>query len=423
MLKTDGRRAYGLLEEISFERLGGSDEERRAADILAEVIRCMGLEPEMQRFDIWTYEPVQARLEILEPYHKQYGVGVYGLTGSTPSDGVEADFLYAEDVDEVSLSEAKGRIVLVNYGVDLKRYRRMAEAEVAGFVAWGGLIYRREDRPRWAIRPEYFKHGKIPGVILFADEAAELVQKEAGKARLTVLQEEREVSSQNVICEIEGRLKPEEVVVITAHYDSVPYSSGATDNGAGSVIIMELARHFTENPPERTLRFIWCGSEELGLRGSFDYVQRHKDDLDAVKFVLNVDVAGAILGKNRATVTGPDAVKHYVEVMSRSTGVAMEVKQDVYSSDSVPFAEQGIPSLNLIRTGAPVHNRYDRIEYLSPERLEELGDFALRFLCDVDGARVFPFEREIPESVKKKLDRYLTRRRGEDEDEEGDEDE
>ncbi len=421
MLKTDGRRAFRLLKEIAFERLGGTIEEKRAANILADVLRGLDLEPEISEFDIWAYEPTRATLEVLEPYQKEYPVEVYGLTGSTLPDGLEADFFYAEDADEVSLSEAKGKVVLLNQGVALKQYRRMAEAEIAGFVAWGGLIYRREDIPRWAIRPEYFKHGKIPGAIIFADEAAELVQEEASKVRLTVLQDEREVASQNVICEIRGCEKPEEVVVITAHYDSVPYSSGANDNGAGSVIIMELARHFTKNPPRRTLRFIWCGAEELGLRGSFAYVQEHEEDLDECKFVLNVDVAGAILGKNRTIVTGPDALKHYVEVMSRSMGVAMAIKQDVYSSDSVPFAEKDIPSLNLIRMGAPIHNRHDRVEYLSPNRLEELGDFALRFLNDIDQAKVFPFEREIPEGVKKKLAKYLKRMRGEDEDREQDE--
>ncbi len=413
-----GERAYRLLEEISFERRGGSTEEKRAAGILAKKLRDIGLDPEIPEFEIWSYEPLEAGLRVLSPYQKEYEVEVYGLTGCTPREGIEAELLYAEEADEVSLATAADRVVLVNRGVDLKRYRRIAEAEVAGFVAWGGEIYRREDMPKWAIRPEYFKHGKIPGAIIFADDAAELVQKKAEKVRLTIQQDEAEVPSQNVICEIKGREKPDEIVVITAHYDSVPYSMGANDNGAGSAIIMELARHFAQNSPGRTLRFIWCGSEELGLRGSFAHVREQESDPDAIKLVLNVDVAGGILGRNRAVVTGPDSLKHYVDVMSRCTGVAFTTKQDVYSSDSIPFAEQGIPSLNIMRFGAPIHNRHDRAEYLCPERLEELGRFALRFLSDVDAARVFPFEREIPDDVKKKLDKYFQRVRGENDGEE-----
>ncbi len=418
MLRTDGDRAFRLLEAISFERLGGSEEEKQAADILVDKLHSIGLQPEIEKFDIWQYQPKQARLEVLEPYIGDCEVEVYGLTGSTSDEGIEGEFLYVEDADEVSLLEAEDKIVLINKRVNLKKYRRLAEAGVAGFITWGGNIYRREDIPRWAIRPEYFKHGKIPGVATYADEAADLIQNSASRVRLIVQQEEEEVKSQNVICEIQGDKHPDEVMVITAHYDSVPYSSGANDNAAGSAIIMELARHYAENPPCRTLRFIWCGSEELGLRGSFAHVKKRKEELDEVKFVLNVDVAGAILGKNVATITGPQQVEHLVEIMAKSSGVAMSTRQDVYSSDSIPFAEHGIPSLNLIRFGAPIHNRHDRAEYLSPYRLAELGDFALSFLDQTDSAAMFPFEREIPDDVQKKLDKYLERVRGKDEDEE-----
>ena len=151
-------------------------------------------------------------------------------------------------------------------------------------------------------------------------------------------------------------------------------------------------------------------------------MKENEDLLDDIKFVLNVDVAGAILGKNIAIITGPEAVKHYIEVMSKSEGVPLSTRHNVYSSDSIPFAEQGIPSLNFIRTGAPIHNRHDRIEYLSPDKLSELGDFALNFCEYVQRAKVFPFERAIPEKVQKKLDKYLERVRGQGYDEENEKD-
>lgn len=62
--------------------------------------------------------------------------------------------------------------------------------------------------------------------------------------------------SRNVVAEIPGTDKPEEVLLFSAHYDSVEFSEGAWDNGSGSVTILEICRYFQENPPERTVRFV-----------------------------------------------------------------------------------------------------------------------------------------------------------------------
>lgn len=412
MSKTSGQRAFDLLKRLAFERLGGSSEEQKAAELLQQELASVGLESSFHRFSIWQYTPKQAVLEVLEPYRKQYQAAVYGLTGCTSNEGVVADLAYVEDAGDAALSRAEGKVVLVNGRLSLEKYERLSKAKVAGFVSWGGEIYRREDIPRWAIRPEYFKHGKIPGAAVFAQDAAEMIKEGARKVRLVVQQDEQEVQSQNVIVEIRGTRWPDEEIVIGAHYDSVPYSSGANDNAAGSVIIMELARHFAANPPKRTLRFIWFGSEELGLRGSYAWVKDNTAHLERVKLMLNVDVAGAILGKNTAIITGPDSLKHYIDVLARMQGLDFNIRQSVYSSDSVPLAEQGIPSVNLIRSGAPIHNRYDTAEYLSPEKLEELAEFSLRILRELDEAQVFPFARQIPDNVKQDLKKYLERTRG-----------
>ena len=71
----------------------------------------------------------------------------------------------------------------------------------------------------------------------------------------------------------------DEIITFSAHYDSVSYSKGAYDNASGSACILELLAYFNQHKPDRTLRFIWCGSEEEGLLGSRDYVEKHKKDL------------------------------------------------------------------------------------------------------------------------------------------------
>ncbi|NLY54351.1 MAG: Zn-dependent exopeptidase M28 [Firmicutes bacterium] len=414
MGKICGKRAYALLERIAYERLGGSPEEAQAAQTLLDELASFGLQGHIEIFPIPTSTIQVAKLEVLEPYQAEYEVAGYGLTGNTDAEGLVADLVYAEGAGEVNLLGTAGKIVLINEGLPLEKYEKLAKAQVAGFISIGGRLWEREDLPRRSIREPYFKHGKIPGVSIRAADALEMVQKGASKVRLTLQQDECEVDSRNVIAEIKGTRYPEEVVVFAAHYDSVPYSAGANDNGAGSVILMELARQFAQQPPLRTVRFCWFGSEELGLLGSFAYVKQHEAELDSIKFVINVDVAGGYLGQNVTFVMAPDALKGYVEILAKQEGLEMGIRHDVYSSDAIPFAEKGIPGINFCRFGAPIHNRHDQLEYISPARLEELASFVWLFSEKTVNATVFPVARELPDNVKKSLQKYLEARRGKD---------
>lgn len=59
---------------------------------------------------------------------------------------------------------------------------------------------------------------------------------------------------------------------VTAHYDSVPFSPGANDNGSGTSVMLEMARVLKSVPSDKEIRFIAFGAEELGLLGSSHYV-------------------------------------------------------------------------------------------------------------------------------------------------------
>lgn len=412
MGKINGERAYELLERIAYERLAASKEETQAAQTLVEELASFGLEAEAETFSIPTFKIQTAKLEVLEPYQATYEVEGYGLTGSTDADGLVAELIYAEDGGVTNLQDTEGKIVLLNEGLAADKYERLAKAKVAGFISIGGRVWERDDLPRRSIREPYFKHGKIPGLSILAADALEIVKKAASKVRLTLVQDEFEADSRNVVAEIKGTHYPEEVILFAAHYDSVPYSAGANDNGAGSVILMELARKFAAQAPLRTVRFCWFGSEELGLLGSFAYVEQHKEELDPIKFVINVDVAGGYLGKNVTFVMAEEAVKGYVGILAKQEGLEMAVSQDIYSSDAIPFAEQGIPGINFCRFGAPIHNRHDQMQYISIDRLEELGTFVWSFSEKTVNAKAFPIVREIPESVKKKTQDYIDKRNG-----------
>ena len=169
-----------------------------------------------------------------------------------------------------------------------------------------------------------------------------------------------------------ARRSPRRSCPFGAHYDSVDFSKGVYDNGAGSVINMEILRYFKENPPKRTLKFMWYGSEEIGLEGSWAYVKAHKEELANHLLMINVDVGGPVLGVDKITATAEQKLADYLDYFVKIHGFGAETKQGIYSSDSIPFADCGVPGVNFSRDGAQgaayIHNRFDTLSFLSARR-------------------------------------------------------
>lgn len=101
------------------------------------------------------------------------------------------------------------------------------------------------------------------------------------------------IKNYNVIAEIKGTEKPDEVVILGAHMDSWdgPGSQGAADNGTGMSTVLEAARILNTigAKPKRTIRFILFSGEEQGLFGSRGYVETHKDEMDKISCVFIED--------------------------------------------------------------------------------------------------------------------------------------
>ena len=93
----------------------------------------------------------------------------------------------------------------------------------------------------------------------------------------------------------------------------------------------------------------------------------------------------------------------------------MEARQGVYSSDSTPFADKGVPALSFARLAggniAPIHNRYDTAAVLSMERMQEDTAFIAAFTAAMADAVKCPVGRDIPEKVRTELDEYMSRKR------------
>jgi Zn-dependent M28 family amino/carboxypeptidase len=184
---------------------------------------------------------------------------------------------------------------------------------------------------------------------------------------------------------------------------------------SGCIGLLALIEHFLKTPHRYSLRFIFCGSEERGLLGSKAYCAAHEEELGRVALVINLDMIGSIMGHFIACVTAEMPLVHYVSYLGAELGVSIRAYQDVYSSDSTPFADRGVPAISFARIAgrelAPIHNSYDTAAVLKAEQVLADIDFITAFTSRMVNAALCPVSRTIPDNVKEKLDEYLLRKR------------
>lgn len=413
-MELNGQREFELLQKIGFTRPAGSDEELRAAEILKAECEKIGVPAIIEPFPIEDAEITTAAFEILEPFQQSYEVTGYKCAANTWDKGLTADFLYIENGTDVDLADAKGKIVLANGYLRVPLFRKLMKAGIAGLVTMDGTIHDTADDSDLAtrtLRRTLRAFGNVPAVHIRTKDAMDLVRRGASKARIVLKNTVVERTSHNVIAAVKGTKRPEEIISFGAHYDSVPFSTGVYDNGAGSVINLEILRWFKENPPARTVKFMWYGSEEIGLEGSWAYVKGHKDELADHKLMINVDVGGPVLGRDLVSVTAEESLVSFTEYLLKIAGLSAEVKQDIYSSDSIPFADSGVPAINFLRSGAEgaayIHNRHDTMEFLSAGALLKTTKNVLEFGKAMANAKVFPVGREIPKNMAEEVEKYL----------------
>ena len=131
--------------------------------------------------------------------------------------------------------------------------------------------------------------------------------------------------------------------------------------------------------------------------------------------VINLDMIGCIMGKFIACCTSEDKLINYITYFALEHGFGISAKQDVYSSDSTPFADQGIPAVSFARIAPPntatIHNSYDTMAVMSDRQMIEDIAFIESFVQRMADAVCCPVAREMPENMKEKLDEYLCRKR------------
>lgn len=196
------------------------------------------------------------------------------------------------------------------------------------------------------------------------------------------------IAVHNVVAEIKGTEKPDEIVVLGGHLDSwnSPGSQGCNDNGTGSSSTLEAARLIMKSglKPKRTIRFILFSGEEQGLLGSTEYVKQHADDIPKITACI-VDDGGSNYENG---VTGlakwePYFADSFAAMTKAFPDMPMKFspveKYDASGgSDQASFWAKGVPSFFMGKAGTQKylhiwHTQYDRFEEAVPAYLKQVS--------------------------------------------------
>jgi len=409
----DPYRAYEHVKNLAYPRFTGTEGEQKARKYIVSTLKKYGYEVREEAFEVYTYEIEKAEFEVIEPFREKVECAGVGFTGCTPEEGVEADLKYIEDGGRRFWPRGEGHILLLATSVNLELYKDLMKLKPAAIVSTEESPARKPSHVE--IPYEWKRHGTCPMIKITYDACFRLVRSGAKRARVVLLQREFKTTSYNIIAEKAGSKYPDEIILLCAHYDSVYGVVGALDNAGGTAILLELARISSEIDTKRTVRLAFFAAEELGLRGSLAYTEQHKDELEKIKLVVNFDVHGASIGKTSVIATGPENMKSYIEALSKELGIRANVAHDIMSSDGTPFADKGVPALNIFRStgrGVYAHTVDDDLRYIGPEGFLAPGLLAESFIRRMVFAEEIPFKREIPENIKKKIDEYFEKRLG-----------
>jgi Zn-dependent M28 family amino/carboxypeptidase len=195
---------------------------------------------------------------------------------------------------------------------------------------------------------------KIPAAALAAEDAERihrlLARGETVRVRLRMTPRTLpDASSANVLAELRGRDKPEEVVVLGAHLDSWDVGCGAVDDGAGVAIVMETMRllRALDLRPRRTLRAVLFTNEENGLAGGKAYAKQHAEELPRHAAAVEVDSgAGRPLGASiTAGAGGVEALQTILRPLAALEATAVETGGG--GADISPMKAAGVPLIGL----------------------------------------------------------------------------
>lgn len=317
-------------------------------------------------------------------------IAMLGLGDSvgTPPGGIEADALVVRSFQELdaNAARAKGRIVVFNvpytgYG-ETRPVRSNGPSRAAALGAVGALV--RSIGPPGLRLPHtgaltYAANvPKIPAAGI-ATEDADRLQRLADRGQRIVIRLhmeahfEADVPSANVVGEIRGRERPDEVVVVGGHLDSWDVGAGASDDGGGCIATWEALRLMRTLGlrPRRTVRVVLWVNEENGTRGGTAYRDQHAAELSRHVLMLESDdgLFGPVSFGFTGNARGMATVRAVASLLARIS--ADTVTPGGGGSDIEPSVQAGgMPSMSYDGSGDYFlihHTQADTVDKIDPK--------------------------------------------------------
>jgi len=399
------------LTDLIGPRISGSPQAQAAVEQIASVLRAEGLKVTLQPVRVAHWVRGEERAELLDYAQRPKGITQHlhlttlGGSVATPPEGIVAQVVVVSTFSELTAraSEARGRIVLFDVPFDQEladngqagaayrqagAYRRMgasAAAKVGALAALvrsvGGANYRLPHTGQMIYENDI---AKIPTAALTAEDSmlvARLSKRGVVTMQLVLTpQLLPEVDSFNVLADLVGSEKPDEIVLVSGHLDSWDLATGAIDDGAGVAAAMGVAHVFKQLKlhPKRTLRVAAWMSEENNGAGGEAYFNAFKESTLKHAAVIESDSgAGKPLGiEGFTTAKSMTQLQALLETLTPIGATVLRRAESRVGSDIEQWQEIGVPGFQLILDTRHYldfhHTSADTLDKVDPKNLQRM---------------------------------------------------
>ena len=330
-------------------------------------------------------------LELTSPVARRLTMLGLGNSVGTPAEGITAEAIVVNsfaDLDRLS-ERLRGKIVVfnapfTNYG-ETSRYRTAGPSRAAQYGAVAAIV--RSVTPRSLQSPHTGatnydpNQPKIPAAAVTI-EGAELLQRMFDRGEHPVLRLKMEAKflpdaeSANVIAELKGTERPDEIVLVSGHYDSWDVGQGAHDDGGNCIVAWETIRLLKELGlrPRRTIRAVLYTNEENGLRGGNAYREAHASELAKHTLAIEAD-SGVYQPQGFGLIaTAPlEARANMLEIAKLLAGIrSNRIGANGGGADIGPITRDGVVGASLDVDGPYFdihHTQADTLDKINPQDL------------------------------------------------------